>query len=240
MAARNTCRSSRNTASRADFSAPIKLGTANVARMPMIAMTIISSISVKPASDFRSLFTNSSSISRAPFPVLFPNPCLSLPVRVLGAIQSRGLRLGIHVEDALPAERIRCRVILHRAHAPFCFAGHGIDGNAAQKADFLALHIDSLHQRVEIRRTVLSIYFGLERAAVGRILVVVDGVAHLPQIAAKLSFAIALDLETRDRHRRRGKDRQDSDRDDQLDQGQAALGALPDWPLAAHRPSTSP
>src|ERR1700729_786424 len=121
MAARMMCRSSRSTASRADFMAPIKLGIASVARIPMIAITIISSIRVKPASCLRIL------------------RMAVLPVRVLGAVERRALRLRIHVENTLSAETVRCGVVLHRTHAPLGLAGHRIDWNATKKLDLLAL-----------------------------------------------------------------------------------------------------
>ena len=63
--------------------------------------------------------------------------------------------------------------------------------NAAQKRHLLPLHIHAIHQRLQVRRIVLAVHLGLECAAVRRILVVVDRVAHLPQIAAQLALPLS-------------------------------------------------
>jgi hypothetical protein len=56
------------------------------------------------------------------------------------------------------------------------------------------------------------------------IFVLVDGVAHLPQVVAQLSFFLPLGLKAGQRNDRGRKNGKDRNRDDQLDQGQPRLG----------------
>src|ERR1700756_1293719 len=107
---------------------------ATTASTPMMAMTIISSTSVKPASLLRIL------------------RIIALPVGILFAVQGRALRFAVDVEHALPAIGVRRGIILHRPQTPLRLSGHGIDGNAAQKLDFLSLDINTLDQRFQVRR----------------------------------------------------------------------------------------
>ena len=76
----------------------------------------------------------------------------------------------------------------------------GSTGNAAQELHLLALHINPVDQGLEVGRIVLALHLGLESAPVSRILVVVDGVAHLPKIAAQLPFIVPLGLEPGNRN----------------------------------------
>ncbi len=58
---------------------------------------------------------------------------------------------------------------------------------------------------------------------IGRVFVVVDGVAHLPQVVAQFSFFLPLGLKAGQRNDGRRKNGKDRNRDDQLDQGQPRL-----------------
>src|SRR5579871_59280 len=149
----------------------------------MMMMTIIISSRVKPAVPrFLSLLTIASFFSYN-----------LLPILVFRAIESNALRLGEDIENALAAPGIGFGIVLHGAHAPLRSAGHGINGNFAQKADFLALHIDAFHQSLKIRGIVLAVDLGLKATAIGRVFVAVDGIAHLPQGDTQLALLFALD-----------------------------------------------
>src|SRR5579859_3958605 len=95
---------------------------------PMMSMTTISSMSVKPDSDRLCLR----------IAIYLPIP---LPVRILRAIERRSRRFGVHIEDTLAAIGIALGVVLHRVQSPLRLARHGIDRNPAQKLHLLALHI---------------------------------------------------------------------------------------------------
>src|SRR5271166_4099950 len=146
---------------------------ASDSRMMMILMTTISSISVNPR--WKRLFM-----------------ARTLPRLVLRPVQSGAVRLGVNVEDALSAPGIRVRVVLHGAQAPFRLAGHRIHRNSPQKTQLLAVGIHALDQCLQIGRITLAVKLSLESAAIGRVLVPVDGVAHLPQIVAQVPLLAAL------------------------------------------------
>src|ERR1035437_1167707 len=121
---------------------------ATTARTPMMAITIISSTSVKPAVCFCFVLM------------------ATLPIRVPGAVQGRSLGFGMHVEDALSAVGVRRGVVLHGTQAPFGVAGHGVDGDTAQEFHLLALDVDAVDESFEIGRIVLAVNLGLECAFV--------------------------------------------------------------------------
>ena len=125
---------------------------------------------------------------------------------------------------ALP--RSRCSGHPASSASPLGFAGHRIDRNAAQKFELLALGIHTLDQRIEIRRIVATVELGHEGMTVGRVFVAVDGVAHLPQVVPQFPFLFALGPKAGQGNSRGGKDGQDRNRHDQLDQGQARLVGL--------------
>src|ERR1700728_3675616 len=183
---------------------------------PMISMTTISSISVKPDSELCLL--------RAVICLAYS---IVLPILVFCPVEGCAFGFGVDVEDALAAVGVTVRVVLHGAQAPLGFSGHGIDGDLAQKLYFLALHVDAFDEFFEIGRVALTVELGHEGAFVGCILVVVDGVAHLPQLVAKLALFISLDLEACNRDGRGSQNAEDGDGDDQLHQGEAGLRAAP-------------
>src|SRR5271165_60456 len=75
-----------------------------------------------------------------------------LPVFVLRVVESRVLRLGVHIEDVLLAPGIGIRIVLHGTHPPLRLSSHGIDGNLAEELELFALDVDSFHQGFEIWR----------------------------------------------------------------------------------------
>src|ERR1700751_2556896 len=225
MALRRTCRSSFNTASFAALMDARYAGIATAARIATISMTIMSSSNVNPASvPFPAPVARATVRSEA-------RPC-SLPFGILGSVQSGALRFGIHVVDILSAEGVAGGIILFGAQAPVSLPGHGIDGNATQEAHFLSLDIDSLHQRLQIRRIVVAVHLGLDTALFGSVLISIDRPAHLPQVPAQLALLHSLDVPASQRHGGRGKQPQDGDRHDQLDQRKTGLA-----PMGRSRPA---
>src|ERR1700722_17824121 len=87
-------------------------------RIEMIAITMISSISVYPR---RADLVDSFS--------------MSLPLRIGSSIARPLHALGVDVEHILPGPAIRFGIVLRAALAPVVGPRHGIDGNAAQKLD---------------------------------------------------------------------------------------------------------
>ncbi len=84
---------------------------------------------------------------------------------------------------------------------PLGFAGHRINRNTPQKAQLLAIGVDTLHQCIHIRRIALAVELDLKRAAIGGIFVAINGVAHLPQVTAQLAFLVPLYGNSDDRYR---------------------------------------
>src|ERR1700730_12311372 len=87
-------------------------------RMAMIAITIISSISVKP-NCLRVRFRRAS------------------PLGIGGAISRLLGALAIHIENILASPGLRLRVVLVAALAPVERIGHGVLGDAPQELDLL-------------------------------------------------------------------------------------------------------
>src|SRR6266850_5009164 len=146
-----------------------------------------------------------------------------LPVLIFRVVQSRAVRLGIHVEDVLTAPRLRSGIVLHGTHAPLVLAGHRIARDFAQEPQLFAANIYPRHQRIEIRWILFAANLGLKSAAVGSVLIAVDGVAEHPEIVTKFALALALDANPKQRHRHRTQNDQDCSSNYQLDQREAAL-----------------
>src|ERR1700730_16668163 len=102
-------------------------------RMAMIAITIISSISVKP-NCLRVRFRRAS------------------PLGIGGAISRLVGGLAIHIENILASPGLRLRVVLIAALAPVERIRHGVLGDTPQELDFLihlAGHLDAFHQLLQ-------------------------------------------------------------------------------------------
>ena len=102
----------------------------------------------------------------------------------------------------------------------------GIDRNAAQEADFLAAHVHTFHQSVEVRRIALGTHFDLECLAVGGVFVAVDGVAQLPEVMAQLALFRPHDGHPRHRYSQSGEDHQDGGGHDQFNEREPACGRV--------------
>src|SRR5208283_3793615 len=123
-------------------------------RMEMIAMTIISSISVKPQT--------------------------CLPIRIGRAIRRFLRGFGIDVEYVLTAEALGLGIVLVASHSPVRRFGEGVAGNAAQEADLSALgvvgELDPLYEHIQaVGITVRVDLGGSDLLVVASVLVFVDG-----------------------------------------------------------------
>src|SRR4026209_375443 len=105
------------------------------ARMPIMAMTVMSSIRVKP-------------LVERPSPGVVARPIQPL---------CRALR--IDVPDVLAAPGRLVRVVLVASHTPLGIPGHGIDRDPPEQLDLAvddARPVDTLHQDLEVRRVALA------------------------------------------------------------------------------------
>ena len=114
-----------------------------------------------------------------------------------------------------------CVLLLRGPQTPVRLPRHGIYGNAPKEAQFLAVGIHALDQGFQVGRISLAVKLNLKCAAVGRVLVAINGVSHLPEIAAQLALLAALDGHTHDRHGDRRQDHQDGHGHDELGQREA-------------------
>ena len=103
-----------------------------------------------------------------------------------------------------------------------------IDRNLAKEFQFDARGIVRLgyplDERLEIRRISFASRSDVHRrndAGVDRILVLVDGGAHLAQHAVELRFALPADRDPRERHDGRRKDQQNRGDDEEFDEGKS-------------------
>src|SRR6267142_3640131 len=172
--------------------------------MPMIAITIRSSMRVKPfSSRISPVLVGRLSIERLP------------------------LRGRVDVVDVLVAPGVRVRLVLIGAHPPLLRARHRVDRDAAQELDLLperSVLLDAVHQCLEIRRITLRVDPGLlDDAGVAELLVQVDRLTHRPEGPPQVHLLLALHRELGDRHERPGHDRQDGDGHHQLDERDALL-----------------
>src|SRR5712692_9953114 len=177
----------------------------------MIAITIISSISVKPKR------------RRPPEAAAMR---LS-PLRIGCSISRLVHALGVNVEYILAAPGLRLRVIARAAHAPLAGIGHGVFGNAAQIMNLLVHRTHGLHAFHQlVQRFGIVVAIQLRRtdlALVHVVLEFVDRGVYLAQRKQQIAFLIAPDLIARQRNRHRRQQHQNRKSDDQLHQGQAAL-----------------
>src|SRR5687767_2453191 len=99
-------------------------------RMPIMATTVMSSSSVKPAS-----------------------PARRLPITVFRPVQALALALGIDVVHVAAAPGVAVRVVLVAAQPPHRALGHRVQGDAPQELQLLLLdradRLDALDQDLE-------------------------------------------------------------------------------------------
>ncbi len=131
--------------------------------------------------------------------------------------------LGVDVEDVLPAAAVGVGLVLVGAQAPVGGAGHGIDRDGAQEADFFVLDVDAVDQRLQVRRIVVAVGLGLDAALVGGVLVA-SMASRISQRSRRSSRSLVrLTWKLRHGDGGRGEDADDGDGDDQLDQREAAI-----------------
>src|SRR4029078_8754193 len=181
MTSRRVRRSVRSTASLALSGVCISLGMAMVARMPMMATTMISSSSVKPCSlrRCRNVF------------IRLAICCIRLPFTIGRAVDAGAAGERVDVINVFaPPDPAAGRVLI-AAQPPLRLAGHRVDGDAAQELRLLvdlADDVAACYQRVELLRVAVGAEVDGDHAGVAVALVVVDGVAHLAQRRLELGL----------------------------------------------------
>src|SRR4051812_8941724 len=132
---RRVCRLFLSTDSLARIGTFLSAGMAIVARMPMMAITMISSSSVKPRCRLWAL----------PWGKIRMGSLISSPLPIEDAVQARALRERVDVEDVLSTPGGGVRRVLVAAEPPLVLAGHRIDGDPAQELELLVHLADELH-----------------------------------------------------------------------------------------------
>jgi hypothetical protein len=127
------------------------------------------------------------------------------------------------VKDVASPPACRVGVVLEGPQAPFGASGHRVHWDSA-KESFLftgtAAIFDPFDQCVEVRRVAFAAELHADQVTVSRILIMVDGVAHLAKLPVKLGFLCANDGEPYDGKRRCGEDEQNGGCDNQLEKGE--------------------
>src|ERR1019366_5414656 len=148
------------------------------------------------------LRTPCASLRRGPFGLVVVGPPAQighewtlLPLGVRGSVEAGGRAFGEDVKHVLAASALRVGVVLLGARSPIGFAGHRVDWNLAEEP-VLGVGVPpdryALHQGLEVGRISKGIRFYRDHAAVGKVLVAVDGFAHHAQIAAEVRFPSTL------------------------------------------------
>src|SRR4029077_8805066 len=95
-----------------------------------------------------------------------------LPIGVSRSVERRPGGLAVDVEDVLAAPGGCVGIVLDGAQAPFGIAGHGVQGNAAKKADMAvgsAGKLNAVHESFQIGRIALGANLHLNLVFVGRV-----------------------------------------------------------------------
>src|SRR4051812_21685979 len=133
---RRVCRLFLSTDSLARIGTFLSAGMAIVARMPMMAITMISSSSVKPLCRLAGRLWGKLRIGS------FMG---SLPFPVGDAVQARAFRERVDVVDVLSPPGGGVRRVLVAAEAPLVLAGHRIDRDPAEELELLVHLAHELH-----------------------------------------------------------------------------------------------
>src|ERR1700733_11289467 len=148
MALRITNRSCFSVASLARSTDLSYLAAAMPARIKMIVMTIIISMSENPAARHpRRLEEPSPGVRCRPKVGNWKEFMRALPVGIFRPVRRHRLGLRVNVKNVVPAPAGGIRVILHGAQAPIGFSGHRIDWNFSQVAHFAGRAGHSLERR---------------------------------------------------------------------------------------------
>src|SRR5438477_1104802 len=184
------------------------------------------------------IITTSSSISVKPR----CSAVRPLPVMVMHPVQPLALGERVDVVDVLAGLRIVGRT-RKAAQAPGIFPRHGairkerIARHAAQEVHhyFLLarLILDADVQRFQVRRVAGGAQLLVDVAGVARQLVGIERGADVPQRRAQLGLLLALGHQLCERHRGRGHESHDRQRDDELNKGEAARAHGPKFCAAA-------
>src|ERR1700733_10582103 len=132
------------------------MGSATDINTAMIAMTIISSMSVKPKR--RRLRTGSLTVAAWQTVSVTASPC-GISCSIARLVHA----LGVHVEYVLAAPGLRSGIVAVATQTPFVRVGHGVLGDAAQIFHFLVHRprsFDSVHQLLQAFRIVVRIQLG--------------------------------------------------------------------------------
>src|SRR6185436_9982952 len=221
MTSRMVWRLVLSTASLAWIGTFLSAGMAMVARMPTMAMTMISSSRVKPRSVSWHCWIR--------FRMVLPSGVPRLPLPVRHVIQSDAVRQRVDVIDVLSAPGGGVGLVLVAAQPPFALPGHRVEGNAAQQLELLVHLSDDLHplhQDLQLGRIAFRAQVHRNQAHVAVPLVLVDRVAHVAQRRAQLHLLGPPRGELGDRQGHGGEDHQDRGHHDQLGQREAFLGPL--------------
>src|SRR5215472_13231583 len=132
-----------------------------------------------------------------------------LPCRIFCAVNGSCCALGVDIKDVLATEGIRVGVILVGAEPPIGGAGYGVYRDSAEETNLFTLNVNAVHKGIEIGRITERIGLDLECAFVGSVFVVIDGGAHLPQVAAEFALLFATDLKACDGNHHACKDGDD-------------------------------
>src|SRR5204862_85697 len=176
----------------------------------MISMTTSSSMRVKPRAARRG----------------------ELPVMVVDFVQPHAMVERVHVVDIVPRLRIvgRARVA---AQPPGLLRGHfavreeRVAGHAAHEVEHRLVRaggvLDPGVERLEVRRVARRSELLVDVPGVGGHLVRIERGADIPERRAQLHLFLALGDELCERHGRGRHESYDRERDDQLDEGEAAV-----------------
>ena len=147
----------------------------------------------------------------------------------------------MNVEDVIPTPACRVGVVLNGPQAPFGPSSHRINGNSAEESFLLtaaATVFDPFDECVEIWRVAFAAGFDADQVEVSRVLKVVDRVAHLAKIPAKLGFLCTDDRKPHDGKRRGREDEQNAGCDDQLEKGETRFSGEHSLTRSHSSPST--
>src|SRR4029079_3130955 len=156
-------RSVRSVASLALWTELRYCTTPIVARIEINAMTMSSSMSVKPRARRIVSFIFVPALSELPFTRVEGSP-----VAVLGSVEPRSLCLGVDVVDVAAAPRRGVRFVAVRSQSPVSSLRHRVLRNAAKEfqlsAGRVVRHGDAFNERLEVRRISLAADLDVHRS----------------------------------------------------------------------------